>query len=225
MNGNDAIEVNGDCSSLCQTFYKYLLSHVQYSTMHLYCQSPPMSASGSCLLPSLIMMTQKNRLKIKTTVQFIFTSLYVFVTLALQPNLQILIYYTSCLHISSGWRSRCIFDISAPLSTEPSSTQSPENGFDRSSSEGSPSPSHNEESDPLEQEQPKREESAEAQQTGERNDPVSSSSNNSSEEGPSSPESASAFPSSSTELTAEGSSTADINSDSSDTAEDTMEQE
>ncbi|XP_056589452.1 serine/threonine-protein phosphatase 4 regulatory subunit 2-A [Triplophysa dalaica] len=108
---------------------------------------------------------------------------------------------------------------------EPSSTQSPENGFDRSSSEGSPSPSHNEESDPPEQEQPKREESAEAQQTGERNDPVSSSSNNSSEEGPSSPESGSACPSSSTELTAEGSSTADINSDSSDTAEDTMEQE
>ncbi|KAA0706864.1 Serine/threonine-protein phosphatase 4 regulatory subunit 2-A [Triplophysa tibetana] len=110
---------------------------------------------------------------------------------------------------------------------EPSSTQSesPENGFDRSSSEGSPSPSHNEESDPPELEQPKREESAEAQQTEERNDPVSSSSNNSSEEGRSSPESASSCPSSSTELTAEGSSTADINSDSSDTAEDTMEQE
>ncbi|KAI7793883.1 serine/threonine-protein phosphatase 4 regulatory subunit 2-A [Triplophysa rosa] len=110
---------------------------------------------------------------------------------------------------------------------EPSSTQSesPENGFDRSSSEGSPSPSHNEESDPPEQEQPKREESAEAQQTEERNDPVSSSSNNSSEEGASSPETASACPSSSTELSAEGSTTADISSDSSDTAEDAMEQE
>uniref|UniRef100_A0A8C1MJQ4 Protein phosphatase 4, regulatory subunit 2a n=1 Tax=Cyprinus carpio TaxID=7962 RepID=A0A8C1MJQ4_CYPCA len=115
---------------------------------------------------------------------------------------------------------------------EPSSTQSEvvENGVDKSTSEDSPDPSHNQatgsESD-LPEHRLEREESAEAQETDERNDPVSSSSssNNSSDEGVSSAETPSACPSSSTELTAEGSTTAEISSDSSETADDTMEQD
>ncbi|XP_042606097.1 serine/threonine-protein phosphatase 4 regulatory subunit 2-A-like [Cyprinus carpio] len=115
---------------------------------------------------------------------------------------------------------------------EPSSTQSEviENGVDKSTSEDSPDPSHNQatgsESD-LPEHRSEREESAEAQETDERNDPVSSSSssNNSSDEGVSSAETPSACPSSSTELTAEGSTTAEISSDSSETADDTMEQD
>ncbi|XP_067227062.1 serine/threonine-protein phosphatase 4 regulatory subunit 2-A [Chanodichthys erythropterus] len=113
---------------------------------------------------------------------------------------------------------------------EPSSTQSEvvENGVDKSASEDSPDPSHNQatvrESD-LSEQQPVREESAEAQEAEEKNDPVSSSSNNSSDEGVSSAETLSACPSSSTELAAEGSTTAEISSDSSETADDTMEQD
>uniref|UniRef100_A0A8C1VZJ2 Protein phosphatase 4, regulatory subunit 2a n=1 Tax=Cyprinus carpio TaxID=7962 RepID=A0A8C1VZJ2_CYPCA len=115
---------------------------------------------------------------------------------------------------------------------EPSSTQSEvvENGVDKSTSEDSPDPSHSQatgsESD-LPEHRSEREESAEAQETDERNDPVSSSSssNNSSDEGVSSAETPSACPSSSTELTAEGSTTAEISSDSSETADDTMEQD
>ncbi|XP_052450513.1 serine/threonine-protein phosphatase 4 regulatory subunit 2-A-like isoform X1 [Carassius gibelio] len=116
---------------------------------------------------------------------------------------------------------------------EPSSTQSEvvENGVDKSTSEDSSDPSHNQatgsESD-LPEQRPERDESAEAQETDERNDPVSSSSsssNNSSDEGVSSAETPSACPSSSTELTAEGSTTAEISSDSSETADDTMEQD
>ncbi|XP_043081082.1 serine/threonine-protein phosphatase 4 regulatory subunit 2-A [Puntigrus tetrazona] len=115
---------------------------------------------------------------------------------------------------------------------EPSSTQSEvvENGVDKATSEGSPDPSHNQatgsESD-LPDQQSEQEEGAEAQETDERNDPVSSSSssNNSSDEGVSSAETPSACPSSSTELSAEGSTTAEISSDSSETADDTMEQD
>uniref|UniRef100_A0A672Q8W3 Serine/threonine-protein phosphatase 4 regulatory subunit 2-A-like n=1 Tax=Sinocyclocheilus grahami TaxID=75366 RepID=A0A672Q8W3_SINGR len=132
----------------------------------------------------------------------------------------------SCLHT---------FTFSAPLSAEPSSTQSEviENRVDKSTSEDSPDPSHNQatgsKSD-LPEQRSEREESAEAQETDERNDPVSSSSsscssNNSSDEGVSSAETPSACPSSSTELTAEGSTTAEISSDSSETADDTMEQD
>lgn len=119
---------------------------------------------------------------------------------------------------------------SAPLSTEPSSTQSEvvENGVDKSASEDSPDPSHNQatvrESD-LSQQPSEREEGAEAQEAEEKNDPVSSSSNNGSDEGVSSAETLSACPSSSTELAAEGSTTAEISSDSSETADDTMEQD
>lgn len=117
---------------------------------------------------------------------------------------------------------------------EPSSTQSEviENGVDKSASDDSSDPSHNQvtgsESD-LPEQRSEREESAEAQETDKRNDPVSSSSssssNNSSDEGVSSAETPSACPSSSTELTAEGSATAEISSDSSETADDTMEQD
>lgn len=114
---------------------------------------------------------------------------------------------------------------------EPSSTQSEvvENGVDRSTSEDSPDPSLNQvtgsESDLQEKEADVEEESAEVQETEETNDPVSSSSNNSSDEGVSSAETPSASPSSSTELPAEGSVTADISSDSSETADDNMEQD
>ncbi|XP_026113868.1 serine/threonine-protein phosphatase 4 regulatory subunit 2-A-like isoform X1 [Carassius auratus] len=113
---------------------------------------------------------------------------------------------------------------------EPSSTQSEvvENRAEKSASDDSPDPSHNQvtgsESD-LSEQRSEREESAEAQETDERNDPVSSSSNNSSDEEVSSAETPSASPSSSTELTAEGSTTAEISSDSSETADDTMEQD
>ncbi|XP_067302778.1 serine/threonine-protein phosphatase 4 regulatory subunit 2-A [Pseudorasbora parva] len=113
---------------------------------------------------------------------------------------------------------------------EPSSTQSEvvENGVDKSASEDSPDPSHNQvtirESD-LSEQQSEREESAEAQEAEEKNDPVSSSSNNSSDEGVSSAETLSACPSSSTELAVEGSTTAEISSDSTETADDTMEQD
>ncbi|XP_016109383.1 serine/threonine-protein phosphatase 4 regulatory subunit 2-A-like [Sinocyclocheilus grahami] len=113
---------------------------------------------------------------------------------------------------------------------EPSSTQSEvvENRVEKSASDDSPDPSHNQatgsESD-LPEQRSEREESAEAQETDERNDPVSSSSNNSSDEEVSSAETPSASPSSSTELTAEGSTTAEISSDSSETADDTMEQD
>ncbi|XP_016392242.1 serine/threonine-protein phosphatase 4 regulatory subunit 2-A-like [Sinocyclocheilus rhinocerous] len=116
---------------------------------------------------------------------------------------------------------------------EPSSTQSEvvENRVDKSTSDDSPDPSHNQatgsESD-LPEQWSEREESAKAQETDERNDPVSSSScssNNSSDEGVSSAETPSACSSSSTELTAEGSTTAEISSDSSETADDTMEQD
>ncbi|XP_051515374.1 serine/threonine-protein phosphatase 4 regulatory subunit 2-A-like isoform X2 [Myxocyprinus asiaticus] len=114
---------------------------------------------------------------------------------------------------------------------EPSSTQSEslENGDDKSACEDSPSTSHNQETgselDLPEEQLPEREESTEAQEIEERNDPVSSSSNNSSDEGVSSADTPSASPSSSTELPAEGSSSADISSDTSETAEDTMEQD
>ncbi|XP_042568784.1 serine/threonine-protein phosphatase 4 regulatory subunit 2-A isoform X1 [Cyprinus carpio] len=113
---------------------------------------------------------------------------------------------------------------------EPSSTQSEvlENRVEKSASDDSPDPSHNQatgsESD-LPEQRSGREERAEAQETDERNDPVSSSSNNSSDEEVSSAETPSASPSSSTELTAEGSTTAEISSDSSETADDTMEQD
>ncbi|KAK2885811.1 hypothetical protein QQF64_020732 [Cirrhinus molitorella] len=113
---------------------------------------------------------------------------------------------------------------------EPSSTQSEvvENGVDKSTSDNSPDPSHDQatgsESD-LSEQHSESEESSEAQETDEKNDPVSSSSNNSSDEGVSSAETPSACPSSSTELTAEGSTTAEISSDSSETADDTMEQD
>ncbi|XP_016364620.1 serine/threonine-protein phosphatase 4 regulatory subunit 2-A [Sinocyclocheilus rhinocerous] len=113
---------------------------------------------------------------------------------------------------------------------EPTSTQSEvvENRVEKSASDDSPDPSHNQatssESD-LPEQRSEREESAEAQETDERNDPVSSSSNNSSDEEVSSAETPSASPSSSTELTAEGSTTAEISSDSSETADDTMEQD
>ncbi|RXN02406.1 serine threonine- phosphatase 4 regulatory subunit 2-A-like protein [Labeo rohita] len=116
------------------------------------------------------------------------------------------------------------------LKAEPSSTQSEvvENGVDKSASDDSPDPSHNQatvsESD-LPEQRSDSVESGEAQETDERNDPVSSSSNNSSDEGVSSAETPSACPSSSTELTAEGSTTAEISSDSSETADDTMEQD
>lgn len=115
---------------------------------------------------------------------------------------------------------------SAPLSAEPSSTQSEvvENGVDKSASEDSPDPSHSQatvrESD-LSEQQSEREESAE-----EKNDPVSSSSSkNSSDGGVSSADTRSACPSSSTEPAGEGSTTAEITSDSSETADDTMEQD
>ncbi|XP_051961638.1 serine/threonine-protein phosphatase 4 regulatory subunit 2-A-like isoform X3 [Xyrauchen texanus] len=114
---------------------------------------------------------------------------------------------------------------------EPSSTQSEsiENGDDKSACEDSPSTSHNQETgselDLPEEQLPEREEGTEAQEIEERNDPVSSSSNNSSDEGVSSADTPSASPSSSTELPAEGSSSADISSDSSETADDTMEQD
>ncbi|XP_051518181.1 serine/threonine-protein phosphatase 4 regulatory subunit 2-A isoform X2 [Myxocyprinus asiaticus] len=114
---------------------------------------------------------------------------------------------------------------------EPSSTQSEslENGVDKSACEDSPSPSHSQETgselDLPEEQQPESVESAEALETEERNDPVSSSSNNSSDEGVSSADTPSASPSSSTELPAEGSSSADISSDSSETADDNMEQD
>ncbi|XP_050953144.1 serine/threonine-protein phosphatase 4 regulatory subunit 2-A [Labeo rohita] len=121
-------------------------------------------------------------------------------------------------------------DKSVTEDQEPSSTQSEvvENGVDKSASDDSPDPSHNQatvsESD-LPEQRSDSVESGEAQETDERNDPVSSSSNNSSDEGVSSAETPSACPSSSTELTAEGSTTAEISSDSSETADDTMEQD
>lgn len=139
-------------------------------------------------------------------------------------NILIFLHSSSCLHT---------FTFSAPLSAEPSSTQSEviENGVDKSASDDSSDPSHNQvtgsESD-LPEQRSEREESAEAQETDERNDPVSSSSsssNNSSDGGVSSAETPSACPSSSTELTAEGSATAEISSDSSETADNTMEQD
>ncbi|XP_051948008.1 serine/threonine-protein phosphatase 4 regulatory subunit 2-A isoform X2 [Xyrauchen texanus] len=115
---------------------------------------------------------------------------------------------------------------------EPSSTQSEslENGVDKSGCEDSLSPSHSQgipcsELDLPEEQQPESVESTEAQKTEERYDPVSSSSNNSSDEGVSSADTPSASPSSSTELPAEGSSSADISSDISETADDNMEQD